>query len=159
MPRLFISSYFGNAAMIESIIVPVAQARGFEIVSTWHRHAKGPEMLDRKTDAQIDAINATNDADLAAADCVLVITHEKSAQTYCELARAVVFGKLVAVNTCARDLPEAHRPGVKRFTSSTDALTWLSYESSARFVFEPMPDTQPGEDEDVLERLMTGTEP
>lgn len=141
-PRLYIASYFGNGPMIESIVAPAAKVRGFEVVSTWHREARGPEMLDRLTEAQIEAINASNDRDLAAADCVIVITHERAGQTYCELTRAILSGKLVAVNTCARDLPEAHRPGVGRFSSTTDALTWLAYESSARlsgtFDDEPM---------------------
>lgn len=136
MPRLYIASYYGNGPMIELIVVPAATARGFEIVSTWHRQARGPEYLDRLTEAQIEAINDANDRDLAAADCVLVITHERAGQTYCELTRAILFDKLVAVNTCARDLPEAHRRSVGRFSSTNDALTWLAYESSARLSVE-----------------------
>jgi len=164
MARLFISSYFGNASMIELTIRPLAESRGFDIVSRWHRDARGPEMLEQKTEPQIQRINDTNDADLEAADAVLVISHEKAAQTWCELARAVWLGKLVAVNTCARDLPEAHRPGVTRWTSSVDALTWLEGrmrdrqlerdEAPFRAVFRPSspPDTMPARADDEVER-------
>lgn len=124
--KLFVSSYYGNGPMIETVIRPAAEARGMVLCSTWHERARGPESLGILTDAQIQEFTDTNDRDLAKADAVLVITHEKAAQTYAELARANWLGKLVAVNTCSRDLPEAHRPGVARFSSTTDALTWLA---------------------------------
>lgn len=167
MARLYIASYFGNASMIELTVRPLAECRGFDVCSTWHVGARGPEMLEQKTEPQIQRINDTNDADLEAADAVLVISHEKAAQTWCELARAVWLGKVVAVNTCARDLPEAHRPRVARFSSTPDALTWLAgqlrdcqqtrdEEPNFRAVFRPSspPDTMPARaDEDDREEL------
>lgn len=140
MPRLYVASYFGNGPMIELTIRPAAESRGLTLCSTWHVGARGPESLDRLTEAQIQAINDTNDRDLEAADGVLVITHEKAAQTYAELARANWLGKVVAVNTCARDLPEAHRAGVTRWTSSLDALTWLAGRLRDRLPTSAEPD-------------------
>lgn len=112
-------------------VVPTLWERRFDVCSTWHYVAYGPESLDAAVAAS--AIEQ-NDRDLEEADAVLSLAYRgEGGEMFCELTRALIAGKPVYwVSMDGRDVLSAWRPGVVRCATVEEAIERMVAELGGR---------------------------
>jgi hypothetical protein len=128
--RVYVAAPYSTAGLIRDLHTRL-RSRGLTPVSTWAERANGPEDFSMFTVEEIQGHAAHNDADLRAADVVLVIDHEgRGRETYGELRLALEWGK-PAIYVGKPSL-SAWRPGVVRAADVDEAIEQLVRRAALR---------------------------
>lgn len=134
MRSIYIATTYQNADWVETVLRPMIEARGLSVRSTWHEKASGPERLDELPLSTVMEIAEQNDRELADADAVLVIAHERCRETWAELRLAVIL-EIPAIVVGPPWPLSAYRHGVSRVrdvATAMDVLVAMRRESMGR---------------------------
>lgn len=139
--RVYIATQLDKARWVDCVVATMLEARGCEVVSTWHR----PPFTERDeatlTEDEAHRIRGINLRDLARAEACLVLATERGGEHLCEAAlahqgglRLVWEGRMVLL---------AREPGVIRVRSMEAAVaavaklaerrpSWMPHEAELR---------------------------
>jgi len=123
--RCYVAAPYLDGTLVREQVHPRLAALGIEPTSSWCADAIGAEDFAAYGAGQLRAIAATNDADLARADVVLVIAREGAGgEMFAEARLALVMRKPVVWT--GRLILSAWRRGVVRVDSVAAALRVLA---------------------------------
>lgn len=119
--RVYVASNLDRARWVDCVVATMLQARGCELVSTWHSPPyPTPAQEAALTDDEAARIYARNMRDLSRAEVVLVIASETGGEHLCEAALAYHAG--LRVCWLGRRVLTALQPSVERVGSLAEAV-------------------------------------
>lgn len=125
--RVYIATNYDRAAWIDSIVATALEARGCEVVSSWHKPPHVAEDLDAMTPDTAYRIRARNLLDLSRAHVCLVFSTMRGGEHHGEATLAYQAGLTLVWE--GRDILLSKQPGVVRVWSideAYDAVTALA---------------------------------